>query len=341
MLGIIFGGSSYEHEISIVSAIALKQVLKQDLKFVFVSGDRRFYQIDAKNMKASYFSSGEYQKNKEISLKQGGFYASGLFSSAKIEVDAWINLIHGRDGEDGKISALLDFFEVPYIGPRLEASAMSYSKILTKFLAKNAGVKTLAYEILHRNEDPKMVPEFIIKPTHLGSSIGISVVKDDQSLAYAKDSAFEFDDSAIIEPFINGIKEYNLAGCKVNGEFVYSMVEEPKKDGEILDFKQKYMRFTGEDKVKEAEISVELKAKLQEAFAKIYDSGFEGALIRCDFFVLNDQIYLNEINPNPGSLANYLFENFEDLINALAKSLPKERKIAVSYDLINQISANK
>ena len=133
MTGIIFGGNSFEHEISIVSAIALKSVLRDDLRFVFCDLERKFYLIEPQNMRATYFSKGEYKGAKELNLAQGGFFTRGIFGDKKIEADFYINLIHGRDGEDGKMAALLDFFDVRYIGPRLESSAVSFNKILTKF----------------------------------------------------------------------------------------------------------------------------------------------------------------------------------------------------------------
>jgi len=340
MLGVIFGGSSYEHEISIVSAIALKKALKQKLVFIFCDSARAFYQIDENSMRATYFSKGEYKKLKSIALKNGGFYTQSAFGSKKIEVSAFINLIHGRDGEDGKIPALFDFYDVAYIGPRIEASVMSYSKILTKNLAQNAGVKVVEFEKLDRNLAPKMAFPFILKPAHLGSSIGIATVKNQNELEFAKDTAFEFDDEVIIEPFLEGVKEYNLAGCKIGDKFHFSIVEEPKK-GEVLDFDQKYLSFSGNSEIKEAQISADLKAKMQEMFAKIYDCGFAGAVIRCDFFVHENEVYLNEINPNPGSLAYYLFDDFENMVNSLSKSLPKERKIDIKYKYINSISSNK
>ncbi|CZE48045.1 D-alanine--D-alanine ligase [Campylobacter geochelonis] len=339
-LGVIFGGQSYEHEISIVSAITLKGQLRQNLVFVFCDKDRNFYQIDEKNMKAVYFSSGEYKKSKQLNLKNGGFYAEGMFSKTVIKVDVFINLIHGCDGEDGKISALFDFFEVAYIGPRIEASVMSYNKELTKFLCAQAGVKTLDYEVLKRGKKLNLALPVILKPLRLGSSIGISIVKKDSELEYGLDNAYEYDDVILAEPFIENVKEYNLAGCKVGEEFIYSIVEEPKKD-KILDFEQKYMSFSGNSTVNEANLDQNLKTRLKEAFAKIYSCGFDGAVIRCDFFVDDNEIYLNEINPNPGSLAYYLFNGFEDMINLLAKNLPNRVRIPVSYKYIQSISAHK
>lgn len=338
--GIIFGAKSYEHEISIVSAIALKNVINGEIGFVFCDKFREFYLIDLKDMRANFFSSGKYKNCKKLSLKQGGFYVSGLLGDKKLRVETYINLIHGMDGEDGKIAALLDFFGVRYIGPRLEASALSYNKELTKFLARKAGVKTLDYEVIDKSKLPSLKLPVIIKPLCLGSSIGVSVVKEDKELEYALDVAYEFDKNILVEPFIEGVKEYNLAGYKANGEIKFSIIEEPKKK-EFLDYEQKYMSFSGESGAKEADISEELKNKLRSSFEKIYNCGFDGALIRCDFFVIGDEAYLNEINPNPGSLANYLFSDFNSAINELSVNLPREKEINVDYKFINSITSAK
>ena len=129
---VIFGAKSYEHEISIVSAIALKKVLKNEPLFIFCDKFREFYLINGADMKANFFSSGKYKNAKKLTLKQGGFFAGGLLGEKKVEADVFINLVHGMDGEDGKIAALLEFYGLSYIGPRVEASALSYNKELTK-----------------------------------------------------------------------------------------------------------------------------------------------------------------------------------------------------------------
>ncbi|EAT99804.1 D-alanine--D-alanine ligase [Campylobacter curvus] len=340
-LGVVFGAKSFEHEISIVSAIVLKNVLKQELSFIFCDKERKFYLIEPTDMRANFFSSGKYKKCKKLFLMACGFYTHSLFGVKRLEVDVYINLIHGMDGEDGKFASLFDFYGISYIGPRLEASVMSYNKELTKFLAQKVGVKTLDYEMITYEELPKFALPIILKPARLGSSIGVSVVKDESEFEYARDVAFEFDKEVLVEPFIEGVKEYNLAGCMIDGKMRFSIVEEPKKK-EFLDYEQKYMSFSNESKAQEARIDEELRDRLKENFVKIYGFGFEGAIIRCDFFVIEGEVYLNEINPNPGSLANYLFEDFEAMLNALAASrLPKERKINIDYKFINSITSAK
>lgn len=340
-LAILFGGNSYEHEISIISAISIKKVLKSNLIFIFCDSNRDFYLISESNMKAKYFSSLEYKKSPQIYLKQGGFFQKNILGEKKISQDVVVNLIHGSDGEDGKIAALFDFFSISFIGPRLEGSVLSYNKLLSKHLAQISNIKTLPYEVITReNTNFNMPFPVILKPLRLGSSIGISIVKNKEELEYALDIAFEFDDEILVEKFEENIKEYNLAGCFYDKKFHYSIIEEPSKK-EILDFEQKYLDFSRTKQTNEANLSKELKTAMYRAFDKLYLPYFQGALIRCDFFVLQDEIYINEINPNPGSLANYLFEDFSSVILNLAKNLPQGKKIQINYDYIHSIHSAK
>ncbi len=341
-IAILFGGSSFEHEISIVSAITMKKVLKKStLTYIFVSPDREFYLIDTDKINSKLFSSGEYKKSKQLTLKKGGFFIDGMFGSKAVDFDVALNLIHGRDGEDGKIASMMTFFDIPFISPRMEASALSYNKLYTKFLAESLGVKTVAYEYLSKNDERKIAMDYpvIIKPVRLGSSIGVSIVKEASELDYALDVAFEFDTDVIVEPFIEGVKEFNQAGTYTN-EWELSIVEEPQKE-EFLDFEKKYMDFSRDSQVLAADISNDLKVKIQESFKKIYDPLFKGSIIRCDFFVVEGEVLLNEINPIPGSMANYLFSDFEGMISRLTKQLPKEQNISVDYDYIHSIQSAK
>ncbi|NOQ31536.1 MAG: D-alanine--D-alanine ligase [Helicobacteraceae bacterium] len=341
-LSILFGGASFEHEISIVSAITVKAKLDNfELSFIFCDQDHTFYLIEASNMKANFFSSGKYKKSKSLTLTLGSFTNSSLFSSTTIDSTV-LNLIHGGDGEDGSIASLLDFYKINYIGPRKEAAMFSFNKHYTKLYASSFGVKTLSHEFLTITDkrDVKTSYPFIVKPTTLGSSIGVSIVKEESELNYALDVAFEFDNTVIIEPFINNVKEYNLAGFKANGKINYSIVEEPQKN-EFLDFDKKYLDFSRSQQVSEAELSTEMIEKLQDTFSKIYNTTFEGSLIRCDFFIIENEIYLNEINPIPGSMANYLFSDFKISLTTLFNSLPTKSYPSVSYQYINSISSAK
>jgi D-alanine-D-alanine ligase len=339
---ILFGGASFEHEISIVSAITLKEKLSGfDLTFIFCDQDHKFYLIDASMMRANTFSKGEHKKMPQLSITNGSFFQKNLFGTTQYGGSV-LNLIHGADGEDGTIASVLDFFSIKYIGPRVDASVFSYDKRYTKYLCMAKKIKTLEYEVVSVKEHKNITTDYpmIIKPSRLGSSIGVSVVKDESELDYALDVAFEFDKYAIVEPFIDGVKEYNLAGFMADGEMHFSIVEEPQKN-ELLDFEKKYMDFSRSEQVLKADISLELENKLKNTFTKVYKDLFEGALIRCDFFVVEGEVYLNEINPIPGSMANYLFEDFKSSLELLKNSLPTQKRAKVNYEYIHSISQAK
>jgi len=340
-IAIIFGGQSYEHEISIVSAIAMKKVLSDELVYVFIDQHREFYHIPTTTIRSKLFSSNEYKKCDKLTITQGGFEKKSFFGTKPLEYDVVLNLAHGGDGEDGILAGLFKFFHIPFIGPRVDASVVSSDKYITKSYASLCEVKTLPCQYF--TKDDKVIIEqypVIIKPTKLGSSIGVSIVKSAQELDYALDVAFEFDDSIIVEPFINGVKEYNLAGVKINGKIEFSIVEEPAKE-EFLDFDKKYLDFNRTEQVSKASISEELILKLQDNFTKIYNTRFDGALIRCDFFVIENEVYLNEINSIPGSMANYLFDDFDKIIKSLVNNLPTQQNITINYDYVNKIQSAK
>ena len=338
-LAIIFGGASYEHEISIVSAITLKDKLSSlDLTFIFLDQDHTFYLIDADKMDAKTFSAGTYKKQAPLNLRKGGFSQKTFLGSKSIEFEKILNLVHGADGEDATLAALFDFYDINYIGPRKDASVVSFDKFMTKAYAIACGIDTISYELLSGQRTTKIELPLIIKPTRLGSSIGVSIVKNMDELDYALDVAYEFDNRLLIEPFIQGVKEYNVAGCMTSNGLQLSIVEEPQKE-EFLDFDKKYLDFSRSEQVHEADISDELKQALYDAFEKIYMPVFEGALIRCDFFVVDGKVFLNEINPIPGSMANYLFKDFTETIRTL--SLPRKKEIRVSYNYLHSIRSAK
>lgn len=355
-ISVLFGGLSFEHEISIVSAISVRKVLgAQVAHYIFLDSAHRFYLIPDEKMQAKTFATGEYKQCKELEPSFGSFALKGgsgilggltsVFGGSKLLSDLGVvlSLVHGADGEDGTIASLLEFYKIPFIAPRKEACALSFNKVLTKIYAQHVGVKTLPYEHYTKGDEvrPSFVYPYIIKPATLGSSIGVSVVECGDDLEYALDSAFSYDNEILIEPFYKGVREYNLAGYKnKQGQMIFSMIEEPKK-AELLSFDDKYLDFSRTQQARAAEIPQELESKLKDAFTRIYGSKFAGALIRCDFFVIDDEIYLNEINPIPGSMANYLFQDFPSHITALCQALPRVPTIKVGYHYVQKIRAAK
>ncbi|MCK5294783.1 MAG: D-alanine--D-alanine ligase, partial [Arcobacteraceae bacterium] len=131
-IAIVFGAKSFEHEISIVSSIAMKDVLSNELIYIFIDKYREFYNIPSDKINSKLFSSGEYKKFDKLNISQGGFYKSSLFGNKAIEFDVVLNLTHGGDGEDGILASLFEFFNIPFIGPRTVACVVSCDKFITK-----------------------------------------------------------------------------------------------------------------------------------------------------------------------------------------------------------------
>jgi D-alanine-D-alanine ligase len=338
---IIFGGVSFEHEISIVSAITLKKVLHgEEPLFIFFDFEKEFYLIPDGKMNVNFFSSKEYKKEKKLSLNSGFFETKVIFGKEKFSNLKVINLVHGGTGEDGVLFSLLELYDFNVISPRREASVLSLNKELTKIYANSVGVETLDYEVLSRKGErslKKLSFPIIIKPLNLGSSLGVSIVEKESDLEYALDTAFQYDDMAIAEPFIEGVEEYNIAGTYTT-RLVVSNIEKPIKD-RILDFDGKYLDFSRSETVQNADIDKNLRKDLIAKFTAIYSELFHGSIIRCDFFVIDGKVYLNEINSVPGSLSSYLFPDFNEILKSI--EIPHKNEVPKSYQYIHQIKKMK
>jgi len=341
---IIFGGNSYEHEISIVSAISISKVLDFELLFIFVDNKYNMYVIEQSKLKASLFLDEKYNAMPNVSFAKKGFLKQGFLRSTLIKCENAINLIHGQNGEDGLMTSLLKWFDFNYISPSMEASAISYNKILTKLYAKKQKVQTLNYQTTNTSKDIKSIINFpiIIKPSKLGSSIGINIASNQDELIYYIDEALEYDSEILLEPFMENIKEFNLAGYFdiSSNEIKFSKIEEVKKD-KFLDFDTKYLDFSRESIVNDNHINTELKEKIKKAFKNLYIPTFKGSIIRCDFFEYKNEIYINEINSIPGSMANYLFDDFNKIIESMLSKTKKDTLIKIDYKYINKIKKAK
>jgi len=164
-IAIIFGAVSYEHEISIVSAIAMKKVLKNNLIYIFIDKNRDLYEIPSNEIKSNLFSSGKYKTYPKLYFTQGGFEKKAIFGNKKIDFDIVLNLTHGADGEDGVLASIFEFFNINFIGPRVEACSVSCNKYFTKMYANEIGVKTIDYKYFKQDDDIKISScPVIIKP---------------------------------------------------------------------------------------------------------------------------------------------------------------------------------
>lgn len=344
-IGVIFGGRTVEHEISIITANqAITNINKEKYEIIpiYISKSGKMYTGEKLLDLKEYRDLEQLVKEcEEIVLVNNGEKANVLrvknkmFSNNIINsIDLAFPIMHGTNGEDGSIQGFLEILGVPYIGPDVLASSIGMDKIMMRRLLKEQQIPSLDYVAFYsldyiRNEEKyiKEVEEkisypVIVKAGNLGSSVGIKKAKNRNQLAEAIEFAMEFSDRIMVEKAIENLKEIN---CSVIGDMIEaqaSICEEPIGSDEILSYTDKYV---GNSKTKggtksqgmatlqrkvPAEISEETTKQIQEIAVKTFKILGCNGVSRIDFMIdLNDNnIYVNEINTIPGALSYYLWE---------------------------------
>jgi len=278
---------------------------------------------------------------------------------ARIGVDLAMPALHGSYGEDGTLAGMLSFAGIPYAGCRALGAAAAMDKHMTKQLLRGLGVPVLDHWLAERpaegdfltaaavrpalegalGSDPFPV---IVKPRRLGSSIGVRIARDMDALLAALSAAFRLDDAALVEPLVPDLVEYNIAVMRRGGEIVTSAVETPLKSSDLLDFSEKYL--SGEDaggpkldaapsegmaslnrEIAPDSLRPEEDARLRDWAATAFAALDMAGTPRIDFLCnrTTGEVWLNEVNPIPGSFAYFLWQAaspplaFTDLVTAL------------------------
>lgn len=316
-IAVFFGGQSVEHDISVITGVMTVNSLDKQKYIgvpIFVSQDGLWYTgkdlLDLDNYK-----NLNYKKLDRVSILNGenALYAVKGKRLKKItEIAVAINCLHGERGEDGSLAGLLNMCGIPLASPPQAPSAICIDKSLTKTVLGALKVKTLDGIAVDGTEDLEQIKNLltypvIVKPNRLGSSIGVSKVKIKEELFSAVTYALKFGQKALIEPCLENFIEINCAVYQTeNGEINVSECERPIGRTQILSFDDKY---ESGKRVFPADIDKKLSDKIKKITEKIYRRlNFKG-VIRIDFFILNGQVYVNEINTVPGSLAYYLFSD--------------------------------
>jgi len=335
---IIFGGMSCEHDISIVSTF---QCLKNfdaylyDIILVYIDKNGVWRLVNELSLE-SFLKNREKLKEVQLGINENVLYkkvGNGKYKKVS-NIDMVFPIMHGLNGEDGAIAGLLKMSNIPYVGCDNESAVIGIDKILFKKCCNN--LPLLKYEVVEINDiknienikdrvKNKIGYPCIIKPSKLGSSIGINFCKNEENLLNLLKNSLNFDKKLIIEPFIEEMREFNIAIFSYCGDVVFSEIEEPILKEKILTFKDKYMNFSEQETFKNipANISKKLRSEICELAKKCYiECGCSG-VVRIDFIFdnKNKKLYINEINTIPGALALYLFEtnNIErkDVINKI------------------------
>ncbi|MDY6367216.1 MAG: ATP-grasp domain-containing protein [Clostridia bacterium] len=311
-IAVFFGGESVEHDVSVITGVlTLNTVKKCGFNAVpvyvkkdgaWVSGDELFdvenyKSLDDKKLKSVFLTGGSpilYQAVKNKRIKPMG------------TLSAAVNCMHGERGEDGALSGLLSMCKVPLCSPGITPSATCIDKRITKAVLKGMGIKTLPCIAVKSatNIKWKKFPA-VVKPNKLGSSIGVSVANDEKELKSAVLLALRYGEQAIIEEKMTDFIEINCAAyLDRNGKVITSPCEKPMAKGGVLTFDDKY---TEGEREFPAKIEKALSDKIRKLTEKIYSGIDATGIIRIDFFVHGGEVFVNEINTVPGSLAYYLF----------------------------------
>jgi D-alanine-D-alanine ligase len=344
-LGLLYGGKSAEHKVSMQTALAVIKALdleKFEIHPIYITVEGQWIKGPQLHAPVDNVKELEFSSSNQLSPLS---FAPALFEVGEGEnapLDVIFPLLHGPNGEDGTVQGMLELLNLPYVGNGVLASAAGMDKVIMKNVFAQAGLAQVNYVAFIRSEWEKTKEDVynkveaelgypcFVKPANLGSSVGISKCKNRDELETAFVEAFQFDRKVIIEEGVVareievGILGNDEPKCSVAGEIV------PKKD--FYDYTAKY-----EDGntalIIPADITKEEYAQISEMAIKSFKALDCSGLVRADFFLTKDgKALINEVNTMPGFTPVSMFPllwkhtgvEYPELIERLVE-LAKER----------------
>lgn len=352
-LGVLFGGVSVEHDISILSAVRVMNNLntnKYEIIPLYIDKEGTWYTGNAlkdienykdRKLLKKYLKKITLVKDKNVNyIKSAGF-----FSKIINDIDFILPIVHGSGVEDGTIQGYLDTVGIGYAFSDLNSSVIGQDKAIMKQLLEFNKVNVVkycfTYESNYRQDENifiKQVEEIgypvIVKPASLGSSIGIQVAKDKETLKDAINEAFLYEEKVIVEKVVDNLMELN---CSVLGNRDYvktSAIDKTVSNSEFFTFEEKYIGkgkkgssslkgMAGINRELPAKISEEVHKQVEALAIKTFDVLNNSGLVRVDFLVdsKTQEVYVNEVNTIPGDISFYLWEEkgikFNDLLDEI------------------------
>ena len=343
-LAVIFGGRTVEHDVSIVTALQFMDnadKAKYNMIPIYIHRDGKWY-FGEKLREIAFFQKFDPDAVTQCYLEPTDGSRSvwpvaqpkGLFAGPKkplAEIDAVVPSIHGMNGEDGTLQGLLELMNIPYTSPGVLGSSVGMDKIAMKTAFAGAGLPLLPWVSLERSRfqtareealdavESKLGYPVYVKPSNLGSSIGISRADDRAGLAHALEVAFSYDSRAVIEHGVTELQEINCSAMGFEGDVRASLCEQPVSWKEFLTFEEKYLRggksskgggMESMQRIIPAPISEELTGRIRELTVQAFRLLDCRGVVRVDYIIdkSDGQLYVNEINTVPGSFAFYLWE---------------------------------
>lgn len=333
IVGILYGGSSVEHDISIITALQVYQAIDKEkymVEMFYITRKNKII-IGENFTDIATYKMQNFKNTEEIFIYQNEdkvFY-QGIKRRTKHpkSIDVFLVCVHGAYVEDGTVAGVLSFNKAAYSSPSIKAAALCQDKDITKILLNHYQIPTLYHQVFWQYEkyDINKIPfPCILKPASLGSSIGIITIQNRENFEIGLEKAFKYENKIIVEPYLEKLQEFNCACFKSGEELVISLVEEVTSKNNILTFNDKYQSDKAVRHIP-ALISNELTDKIKGLTKKIYQLFELSGVVRVDYLYDTEsgKLFVNEINTIPGSFAYYLFTkngiSFTKLIDLLIK----------------------
>lgn len=372
-VGVVFGGETVEHEVSVISAIQAMNKMDQE-KYeiipIYITKDREWYTGDMLKDIDVYQDLSlikKYAKNVVLYYKNGAYVLQKKKFPRTIvkEVDIIFPIVHGTNVEDGVLQGYLQTIGVPFVGPNVYAAVVGQDKAFMKDVWAGTGLPMTAYvwfyDADYKHDKDAVIKKasklkypVIVKPATTGSSVGISVCEDEESLVEGIDEAIQYDSKIVVEEVVKNLIEVNIA---VMGNYEHqkvSEIEEVLSGNKFLTYTDKYIgggkngKLKGKAPVKAskgmastnrklpADIDEKLRKEVEEIAVKAFKALGSAGNARIDFLIDEKakKVYVNEINSIPGSLAFYLWEakgiNFTSMLDEMINIGIKEYKKRIS-----------
>jgi len=338
-VGLFFGGSSVEHEVSIISALQALPRFDQNkyaVMPIYITREHAFYTGEAAGKIEEYRDIPALLKKctRVLPAREGDrvcllpYGRFGLKTRPLAVLDLAFPVVHGTNVEDGALQGYFRILGIPFAGSDVGPSAVGMDKYAQKLLYAASGLPVLPALRFHAEEAREPMKEriaakipfpLIVKPMDLGSSVGIRLVRDPDGLDDALDYAFSFSPRVLVEKAVQPLRELNCAVLGDEEEAEASEVEEPVMGDEILSYRDKYeggakgagsKGMSGLSRLLPAPVSQELREQVRTLAVRAFRALDLSGVARIDF-LLNaetEDLYINEVNTIPGSLSFYLWE---------------------------------
>ncbi|MPW27205.1 D-alanine--D-alanine ligase [Alkalibaculum sp. M08DMB] len=307
-VGVLFGGKSGEHDVSLMSASNVIEVMdkeKYDIIKIGITklGKWMIYTGDTQNI-----ADGSWENDRECTIKEFSIFDHPMIN----EIDVFFPILHGPNGEDGTVQGLLKIMNKPFVGCGVLASSVGMDKVYSKILFENAGIPIGTYMSLYKSEwvlksskiissiEEKLAYPFFIKPANMGSSVGISKAHNRDEMLEGFMEAFKYDSKLILEKAID-CREVECAVLG-NKEPRASVLGEILPSQEFYDYKAKYTDGDKSTLIIPAQLDEKTTEKIKDYAVRAFKSINGRGLSRVDFFIDKNtgEIMINEINTLPG-----------------------------------------